>query len=103
MAEPAGSRVAVVTGGAAGMGRAIAEHLAHQGRAVAILDRDGGAAEQAAKELHASGARAVAATVDVGDRAALAAAIDYVRRELGPVTIAVTSAGVDRFESFVDI
>jgi len=97
------SRVAVVTGGAAGMGRAICQRLARQGCRVAVLDLDGDAAEQTAKELQTNGATTIAALVDVADRAAVDAALARVRVELGPVEIMVTSAGIDRFEPFTDI
>ena len=96
-------RVAVVTGGAAGMGAAICGRLARQGCKVAVLDLDGDAAEQTAKDLESGGATAIAATVDVSDRGAVDAALARVRAELGAVEIMVTSAGIDRFESFVDI
>jgi 2-hydroxycyclohexanecarboxyl-CoA dehydrogenase len=98
-----GGRVAVVTGGAAGMGAAIGHRLAGQGCKVAVLDIDGEAAEQTAKDLQSSGATAIAAPVDVSDRGAVDAALARVRAELGPVEIMVTSAGIDRFESFVEI
>jgi NAD(P)-dependent dehydrogenase (short-subunit alcohol dehydrogenase family) len=97
------SRVAVVTGGAAGMGLAISRRLAQQGHQVAVLDLDGDAAEQAAVELRSSGAKAVAAAVDVSDRPAVDAALAQVRAELGPIEIMVTSAGIDRFEPFTEI
>src|ERR1700737_3386621 len=97
------SRVAVVTGGAAGMGLAISRRLAQEGRHVAVLDLDGDAAERAAVELRSSGAQAVAAAVDVSDRPAVDAALAQVRTELGPIEIMVTSAGIDRFEPFTEI
>ncbi|HTD50382.1 MAG TPA: SDR family NAD(P)-dependent oxidoreductase, partial [Acidimicrobiia bacterium] len=96
-------RVAVVTGGAAGMGAAICRRLAEQGCRVAVLDLDGDAAEHTAKELRVGGATTIAATVDVSDRAAVDATLARVRDELGSVAIMVTSAGIDRFESFTDI
>ncbi len=97
------SRVAVVTGGAAGMGLAVSSRLAAQGHRVAVLDLDGDAAVQAAKELQSNGARAIAATVDVSDRAAVDDVMSTVRSELGPIEILVTSAGIDRFEPFASI
>jgi NAD(P)-dependent dehydrogenase (short-subunit alcohol dehydrogenase family) len=97
------SRVAVVTGAASGMGLAISERLAQQGNAVALLDRSGDAVEDAAAKLRASGASAVSAAVDVSDRAAVDAAYDRVRAELGPIAIVVTSAGIDEFVKFTDI
>ncbi len=60
-------RVALVTGGAAGIGQAIARRLARAGYDIAIADIDATGAEAAAKELRESGRRAVAITCDVGD------------------------------------
>jgi NAD(P)-dependent dehydrogenase (short-subunit alcohol dehydrogenase family) len=97
------SRVAVVTGGASGMGRAICRRLADDGHRVAVLDIDAGLADEVAAELDAAGGRAVGAHVDVSDRPAVDAALDQVRRTLGPVEILVTSAGIERFEDFLDV
>ncbi len=97
------SRVAVVTGAASGMGLAISRRLADEGHRVALLDLDGDAAEQAADDLRESGARALAAKVDVTDRGAVDEALHRVRSELGPVEIMVTSAGLDEFVAFTDI
>jgi 2-hydroxycyclohexanecarboxyl-CoA dehydrogenase len=97
------SRVAVVTGGGSGMGRAIGHHLARQGRKVAVLDIDGDAAHEVAKEVLADGGTALGASVDVSDRAAIDGALDEVRTALGPIGIMVTSAGIEGFEDFLDI
>ncbi len=94
------SRVAVVTGGASGLGLAICGHLARQGRQVAVLDLDADAAEQAADHLRADGGRAVAGALDVSDRAAVDRAFDAVRSDLGPIEVLVTSAGVSGFVPF---
>jgi len=97
------SRVAVVTGAASGMGLAIAGRLANDGHRVALLDLDGDAAERAARDLRGSGAKALAAKVDVSDRGAVDDALRRVRDELGPVEIMVTSAGLDEFVGFTEI
>jgi len=97
------SRVAVVTGGASGLGLAIGRHLAADGRRVAVLDCDAGAADGAAAALRADGARAVSAVVDVADRNAVDVAFDQVRAELGPIEILVTSAAVSGFVPFEEI
>jgi NAD(P)-dependent dehydrogenase (short-subunit alcohol dehydrogenase family) len=93
-------RVAVITGAASGMGLAIARRLAADGHRVALLDLHAEAALRAADELRQTGARAIAAEVDVTDRGAVDAALGKVRAELGPVAVMVTAAGVDAFERF---
>lgn len=97
------SRVAVVTGGGSGMGRAICHRLAARGHGVAVLDIDGDATEQVAKEIQADGGRAVGIAVDVSDRGAVDAAMDQARAAFGPIGILVTSAGIEGFVSFLDI
>jgi 2-hydroxycyclohexanecarboxyl-CoA dehydrogenase len=96
-------RVAVVTGAASGMGLAIAQRLAGSGHRVAVLDLDGVAAERAGEALRGSGAQALGLAADVADRGAVDRALAHVHRELGPVEIVVTSAGLDEFASFTDI
>jgi NAD(P)-dependent dehydrogenase (short-subunit alcohol dehydrogenase family) len=97
------SRVAVVTGGASGIGLACAQHLAQDGHRVAVLDRDGDGAEKAAAALREQGAEAVAVAVDVADWASVSTACDTIRAELGPIEILVTSAGVESFDDLADI
>src|SRR5690242_20556955 len=96
-------RVAVVTGAGSGMGRAIGRRLAADGHRVAVLDRDGAAVEKLASQVRENGGQAIALEVDVSDRAAVEGALDTTRRELGPVEIMVTSAGIDEFASFTDV
>lgn len=96
-------RVAVVTGGGAGMGRSICLHQARQGDAVAVVDWDGEAAERVADEIRCAGGKAVACKADVSDRGQVDAAVETARRELGPVGILVTSAGITGFTSFSEI
>jgi len=95
--------IAVVTGAASGIGLGVANRLAADGHAVALLDRDGPGATQAAEKLSAAGHRAVGVECDVADRAAVEAAYDTVRSELGPITIVVTSAGIEAFDAVSDI
>jgi NAD(P)-dependent dehydrogenase (short-subunit alcohol dehydrogenase family) len=81
--------VAVVTGGASGIGGACARVLAARGATVAILDRDDARAGAVAREV---GGRVYPA--DVGAEDTVAAAADRIEREMGPVTILVNSAGI---------
>ena len=77
------ARVAVVTGGASGIGLAIVRRLAVGGASVALLDLDAGAADRAAAELRGEGARVIGLGADVSDRAAVEKALDAVRGEFG--------------------
>ncbi|HWA64873.1 MAG TPA: SDR family NAD(P)-dependent oxidoreductase [Mycobacteriales bacterium] len=97
------SRVAVVTGGASGMGLEISRQLAARGDRVAVVDLSGEAAQAAAAAIVADGGRAIGLAADVADRAAVDAAYQSVRDQLGPIEILVTSAGLDEFCSFTDI
>jgi len=97
------SRVAVVTGGASGIGLGVAERFVADGHRVAVFDRNGDAAEAAAGELTAAGGTALAVQVDVADWTSVGEAFERVRAELGPVEILVTSAGVESFTSVLDI
>jgi NAD(P)-dependent dehydrogenase (short-subunit alcohol dehydrogenase family) len=92
--------VAVVTGGASGVGRAVCGRLARDGHAIGVLDLDPEAAEQTVRTLTAGGGRAIAVPVDVAARDSVDEAFAAVRRALGPVTILVTSAAVSGFVPF---
>lgn len=87
-------KVAFITGGAVGFGRAFARAFVAEGAAVVIADIDGAAGEATAAELRQSGAKAIAVTCDVADEhqvdAAVAAAVD----ELGGIDICVNNAGL---------
>jgi 3-oxoacyl-[acyl-carrier protein] reductase len=90
-------KVAVVTGGAQGIGRAIAQALAGQGANVVVADIQEEKAEATARELTAnSGQRAIAVKVDVADSASAKAMIDRAMDEFGRVDILVNKAGTTR-------
>jgi 2-hydroxycyclohexanecarboxyl-CoA dehydrogenase len=97
------SKVAVVTGGASGMGEAICHELGRRGLQVAVLDLNEAAAQRVTEDLRAEGVTAVGVGVDVTDRAGVEHAFAKVRSELGPVTVLVTSAGMFDFSPFADI
>jgi NAD(P)-dependent dehydrogenase (short-subunit alcohol dehydrogenase family) len=84
--------VAVVTGGAGGIGRALAGRLAREGARVAVVDLDLGAAEAAAAELPG----AIGLAADVGDAVAVQSMVERVSRELGPIDVYCSNAGVAR-------
>jgi 2-hydroxycyclohexanecarboxyl-CoA dehydrogenase len=92
------SRVAVVTGGASGIGLGIVRRLAGAGYRVALLDVQADAVTKEAEELHVVGR-----VVDVSERAAVDGALDAVRAELGPIEIIVTSAGINVSGPFTEI
>jgi 2-hydroxycyclohexanecarboxyl-CoA dehydrogenase len=97
-----GGKVAVITGAARGMGRAIAMRLASEGAAVAICDIQAELAERTADELRQAGARAAAFKLDVTNFDEASAITDRIERELGPVGILVNNAGWDKAELFVE-
>ena len=84
-------KVAVITGGASGLGRATAETIIGAGGKVALLDRNAELAERTADEL---GADAAAYAVDVADADSVAAAIDAVVERFGAIHIDVNCAGI---------
>jgi 2-hydroxycyclohexanecarboxyl-CoA dehydrogenase len=94
-------RVAVVTGGASGIGAAIVRRFALEGAKVAIVDLDLAGAEQVADELRAAGAEVLALEADVtsGNQVAVAVA---AARQLGPIDVLVSNAGWEQAGPFVE-
>ena len=84
-------RTAIVTGGAQGIGRAVAQRFAASGAHVAIWDLDGELAAKTAAEI---GGTATGLGIDVTDAAAVKAAADALEAKQGSVDILVTSAGI---------
>ncbi len=84
-------RVAIVTGGAQGIGRAVAARFAASGARVELWDMDGKLAAEAAAGI---GPNATGVAIDVTDAAAVKAAADALEARLGSVDILVTSAGI---------
>ncbi len=88
-------QVALVTGGAQGIGRAISERLAANGAAVAILDLESTAAQLAVDEITGHGGRAIALDADVADSARMTAVAAEIHKQLGPIGILINNAGIN--------
>ncbi|MBI3836733.1 MAG: SDR family oxidoreductase [Planctomycetia bacterium] len=88
-------QVALVTGGAQGIGRAIVERLAENGAAVAILDLEPDSVARTASEISARGSRVIALAGDVADPARLGAVQKEIHEQLGPIGILVNNAGIN--------
>ena len=86
--------VVLVTGGGSGIGRATATRAAREGAAVAVVDQHAENAEETATRIRGAGGRAAAYRCDVGDDAAVAAAVGAAASELGRITGVVTAAGI---------
>jgi NAD(P)-dependent dehydrogenase (short-subunit alcohol dehydrogenase family) len=86
--------VALVTGAAGRLGRAICAALGREGAQVAVVDRRGDAARQVAHGLQAGGHHAHAVEADVGDAMSVAAMLDEVTQALGPVDVLVNAHGI---------
>ena len=91
---PGTNLTAVVTGASSGIGRALAVALARQGARVGAVARRADLLAELAAEVRAAGGTIETAAADVGDRAALAAAIHGLERVLGPTDLLIANAGI---------
>jgi NAD(P)-dependent dehydrogenase (short-subunit alcohol dehydrogenase family) len=87
-------RVAVISGGASGIGLAMARRFAREGMHIALADVEDGALESAAKDLAARGARVLPVATDVSDAGSMQRLADRVATELGAVDLLCLNAGV---------
>lgn len=90
------TRVAFITGASRGIGRAIAERLARDGRHVVLASRSAGPLEDLKASIEAGGGSASVCAVDVGDGRALADAVEGTAKDLGRLDILVNNAGITR-------
>src|SRR4030043_326989 len=97
------NKVAIVTGGAMGIGQAICEAYVREGADVAVADIDLNAATATADELRKSGRRAIAVQVNVAEEDPVNKMVDKVIAEFGHIDILVNNAGVTSFYQFLDL
>ena len=96
-------KVAIVTGGAAGLGYGIAKRLAAEGARVVLADIDGAAAEEAAAALRDAGADSIGLPVDVANASDVAALFAQAAAKLGTPGILVNNAGIVSQRAMLDI
>ena len=89
-------QVILVTGGARGIGKAIAENFAKRGAHLVIADISLGSAEETAKEISASGVRTLALGLDVSKSDDVTAAFDKIMKEFGRIDVVINNAGITR-------
>ena len=89
-------RTAIVTGGARGIGAAVAKKLASDGYAVAVVDLDESACVATVDAIEAAGGSALAVGANVADEDSVAAAVERVATELGAPTVLINNAGITR-------
>lgn len=97
------TKTALVTGAAAGIGRACALRLAGEGINIGVLDLDIEGCEKVVAEIEAAGGKAVALQASIADRAQVESATEKLRAAFGPVTIVVNNAGISNFIPFEEL
>ena len=99
---PLRNKIAVITGSATGIGRAIAGLFAESAAGLLLLDRDGEGNRRTAAELR-SRTRVLDVALDLRDRPAIDAAIESAQRQLGPIDVLVNNAGIYPRQPFLDM
>lgn len=95
-------RTALITGGANGIGAAIARRLGEEGCVVGILDLDAEAGAKVAAEIKSAGGKASLHAADISDYDAVGRAIESFEKASGPIALLVNNAGWDRAANFLD-
>lgn len=96
-------KVALVTGAAAGIGRAVALRFARDGMAVGVLDINLEGAQAVASEIESAGGSAVALSASIADRAQVNSAVSKLRETFGPITVLVNNAGITGYARFQEL
>ena len=102
MSLPFENRVAIVTGGASGIGRETAKLLAHEGARVCVADLDAGGAEAVAKEIHEAGGEAFGASLDVAKEGSNEEVVAKTIERFGAVHVAHLNAGIAKASTILD-
>ena len=88
------NKVVMITGASSGIGRGLALEIARRGASVGLLARREDLLTEVVNEIGALNGKAVAATADVRDAAAVRAVADQFRKELGPIDVLIANAGI---------
>jgi len=96
-------KVAIITGGAQGIGEGIAARLVQEGASVVIADLNGDKAKSVAENLSRSGGKAIGVAVDVAERAQVRAAIEETVKSLGRLDVFFNNAGFNKPLPFMDV
>ncbi|MBY3322879.1 SDR family oxidoreductase [Rhizobium laguerreae] len=102
MTDRLNGKVAIISGGATGMGGAASKLFAAEGARVAIIDRNGDAAAETVKQIRGAGGEADCWTADVSDEAAVNAAVAGVEERYGAVTVLFNHAGTIVIKPFLE-
>jgi len=94
-------KVAIVTGAARGIGKAIAEGLAKEGATVVVADLLEDVAKETAQEIKSRGGKAIPMKVDISNSQNVKAAVEQVLKQCGKIDVLVNNAGWDKIEPFI--
>jgi 2-hydroxycyclohexanecarboxyl-CoA dehydrogenase len=96
------TRIALVTGAAAGIGAACARRLAKDGMALGVLDLDEERCAGTVSDIEAAGGQAIALGADISDPAQVERALTKLRSGLGPASVLVNNAGIPGYAPFLE-
>jgi 2-hydroxycyclohexanecarboxyl-CoA dehydrogenase len=97
------NKVAVVTGGGSGIGRACAIQLARDGASVAVWDLNAPSAAETVRSIQSAGGKAAAYVGDAANAGVISQTLASIRSELGPVLILINNAGISHFKGFLEV